>query len=265
MFGNPQMIAEVLTELPDVRWVQSSWAGVAPLIGHPRRNYHLTGIKNVFGPQMAEYVLGYLLAHELRIFERYEKQQTRTWFPEASGVLHGKRLGVLGTGSIGSYVAEASLAFGMRPTGFSRSGQGKAPFEKVYDAASIVDFLEPLDYAVATLPATAETRHILNKETLSALPNHAVLVNIGRSATINTDHLTAALDEQRIAGAILDVFDEEPLSRSNPIWNTKNLIVTAHIAAISHPLLVVPIFIDNYHRLREGRELQYLIDFDVGY
>lgn len=265
LFGNPQMIADVLSEMPNVRWVQSSWAGVNPLIDHPRRDYRLTGIKDVFGPQMAEYVLGYLLAHELRILERYKKQQAHTWFPEASGVLHGKQLGVLGTGSIGSYIAKAALGFGMRPTGLSRSGCAKEPFEKVFDTASIADFLQPLDYAVATLPATTQTQHVLNERTLAALPSHAVLINIGRSATINTDHLISALENQFIAGAVLDVFEEEPLSPSNPLWKTKNLIVTAHIAAISHPLLVVPIFIDNYHRQREGRELQYVVDFNVGY
>ena len=265
LFGNPQMIAELLAKMPDVRWVQSSWAGVTPLINHPRRDYQLTGVKDVFGPQMAEYVLGYLLAHELRILERREHQQARSWFPEASGVLTGKRLGVLGTGSIGSYIAGAAHGFGLRPTGLSRSGRTKAPFEQVFDPTAITDFLRPLDYVVAALPATAETQHLLNQETLAALPRRAVLVNVGRSATVNTQHLLSALDNGSIAGAVLDVFDEEPLPATSPVWSAKNLTVTAHIAAISHPLLVVPIFVDNYHRHLEGRELRYLVDFEAGY
>ena len=105
LFGNPQLIADILPSMPTVEWVQSTWAGVTPLIEAERRDYVLTGVKDVFGPQMSEYTFGYLLAHELRILERHERQTARIWHRAHSGVLDGKTLGIMGTGSIGSHIA----------------------------------------------------------------------------------------------------------------------------------------------------------------
>ena len=105
LFGSPLAIAGALPSMPSVEWVQSSWAGVTPLIGLDRRDYVLTGIKGVFGRQMAEYVAGYLLAHELRIIRRYDEQRARRWWEGVSGSVTGKRIGILGTGSIGRDIA----------------------------------------------------------------------------------------------------------------------------------------------------------------
>ena len=82
---------------------------------------------------------------------------------------------------------------------------------------------------------------------------------------MDTPALVAALESDRLAGAALDVFDEEPLPTASPLWRTKNLQVTPHIAAMSHPLLIVPVFVENYRRFRAGDELNYVIDFDRGY
>ena len=97
LFGRPDMIAEILSNMPTVDWVQSTWAGVTPLIEAKRRDYVLTGVKDVFGPQMSEYVIGYLLAHELRVLERMLEQQKHNWFKGLSGALHGKHLGMSAT------------------------------------------------------------------------------------------------------------------------------------------------------------------------
>ena len=108
VFGSPGMIVQILDQMPTVDWVQSSWAGVTPLIDAPRRDYVLTGVKGVFGPQMAEYTLGHLLAHELRLQERLKAQRAHEWLGIHSGTLTGKRLGVMGTGSIGAAIASAA-------------------------------------------------------------------------------------------------------------------------------------------------------------
>jgi phosphoglycerate dehydrogenase-like enzyme len=145
VFGDPSMIGEVLQEMPTVEWVQSSWAGVTPLITHPRRGYVLTGVKDVFGPQMSEYVLGYLLAHELRILERKAAQQRRSWFKDSSGMLEGKRLGIMGTGSIGRHIANSAAVFGITSFGLSRSGAATEGFENVFAVARLHDLLEQCD------------------------------------------------------------------------------------------------------------------------
>ena len=265
LFGNPAMIASVLDDLPGVRWVQSTWAGVTPLTDHARRDYLLTGVKGVFGPQMSEYTLGYLLAHELRIRERREAQTAHRWDKTQSGLLASRCLGVMGTGSIGADIAASAAALGMRTIGLSRSGRAAPGFEKVYTVAELHEFLAACDHCVSTLPSTAETDALLDAAALACLPPHAVFVNVGRSNVVVDDALIAALRAGQLAGAVLDVFDEEPLPEDSPLWDAPGLTVTAHIAAISHPDLIVPIFVDNHARFAAGEALRYVVDFDAGY
>ena len=265
LFGSPGMIVQLMDRMPGVEWVQSSWAGVTPLIDAPRRDYVLTGVKDVFGPQMAEYSLGLLLAHELKLHERKRAQAAREWLGTHSGTLTGKRLGVMGTGSIGAAIAKAAGAFGMSSVGFSRSGNAVDGFEAVFPAEGLEAFLGDIDYLVATLPATPETTGLLNAKTLSLLPAHGYFINVGRSNVVDDDALISALSSGALAGAALDVFDEEPVPPASPLWDTPNLTMTAHIAAISHPLLIVPIFVENYRRYAAGEPLKYVVDFDLGY
>ena len=265
LFGSPGMIVQLMDRMPGVEWVQSSWAGVTPLIDAPRRDYVLTGVKDVFGPQMAEYSLGLLLAHELKLHERRRAQAAREWLGTHSGTLTGKRLGVMGTGSIGAAIAKAAGAFGMSSVGFSRSGNAVDGFEAVFPAEGLEAFLGDIDYLVATLPATPETTGLLNAKTLSLLPAHGYFINVGRSNVVDDDALISALSSGALAGAALDVFDEEPVPPASPLWDTPNLTMTAHIAAISHPLLIVPIFVENYRRYAAGEPLKYVVDFDLGY
>jgi phosphoglycerate dehydrogenase-like enzyme len=265
VFGNPDMIAGILPELPGVGWVQSSWAGVTPLIAIDRRDYVLTGVKDVFGPQISEYVMGYLLAHELKVLERMNQQRNHNWFDDSSGVLRGKCLGIMGTGSIGAHIANTARVFGVKVTGLSRSGGPSSAFDKVMPVAQLHEFLEETDYLVATLPQTDGTENLLDKAALAKLPAHAYFINVGRSNVVNGKALADALRNNELAGAALDVFDEEPIPRKSPLWNTPGLSITAHIAAISHPSLIVPIFVENYRRYCDKQPLKYVVDFDRGY
>jgi len=265
VFGNPGMIADILPTMPTVDWVQSSWAGVTPLMTLACHDYVLTGIKDVFGPQMSEYVIGYLLAHELKILQRMHEQGQRNWFNHCSGALAGKRLGIMGTGSIGQHIAQSASKFGVKVTGLSRSAAAAPGFEKVLPVARLHDFLKEIDYLAATLPQTAATDKLLDATALANLPAHAYFVNVGRSNVVDDDALIDALKNGRLAGAALDVFDKEPVPCDSPLWDAPNLSVTAHIAAISHPSLIVPIFIDNYQRYTRGHPLRYVIDFAAGY
>jgi phosphoglycerate dehydrogenase-like enzyme len=265
VFGNPAMIGEVLQEMPGVDWVQSSWAGVTPLIEHPRRDYVLTGVKDVFGPQMSEYVLGYLLAHQLKIRRRQEEQRAHNWFRDSSGMLEGKCLGIMGTGSIGQHIAHSASNFGMAVTGLSRSGSPAPGFTDVLPVAKLHEFLEQCDYLVSVLPDTASTECLLDATALAKLPANGYFVNVGRSNVVDDAALIDALQNATLAGAALDVFDQEPIPRDSPLWDTPNLSITAHIAAISQPDLVVPIFVDNYRRYAKGQPLKHVIDFAAGY
>jgi phosphoglycerate dehydrogenase-like enzyme len=265
LFGNPQEIAGLLPHMPTVAWVQSSWAGVTPLIDAPRRDYTLTGVKGVFGPQMSEYVLGYLLAHALKINGRLEQQRRRRWYREQSGTLAGKSIGIMGTGSIGAHIAATASAFNLNTLGLSRSGNAVDGFDAVWRPTGMNAFLARSHYLVSTLPATPETDRLLNANTLAKLPEGAVFVNVGRSNVVDHAALVDALTTGRLAAAVLDVFEEEPLPQDSPLWEAPNLFITAHVAAISHPLLIVPVFIENYRRFVAGEPLKYAVDFDAGY
>ena len=265
LFGNPDMIAEVLPKMPTVDWVQSSWAGVTPLMTLDHRDYVLTGIKDVFGPQMSEYVIGYLLAHELKVLQRMSEQREHNWFKSYSGTLQGKRLGIMGTGSIGQHIATTAKHFGATVTGLSRSGADVPGFEKVLPVAQLNDFLEECDYVVAVLPRTAATDKLLDAAALARLPAHAYFINVGRSNVVDDAALMDALQNNRLAGAALDVFDEEPIPEDSPLWDTPNLSITAHVAAVSYTSLIVPIFVENYRRYLKQQPLNYVIDFAAGY
>ena len=265
LFGDPDMLAEILPDLPDVDWVQSTWAGITPLTAVGRRDYVLTGVKNVFGPQMTEYVLGYLLAHELRVVERDKQQAAGNWFDSPSGLLHGKRLGIMGTGSIGAHIARMARALGLEVRGLSLSGTQSPDFDDVQAVGELHSFLETVDYLVSVLPATRGTTHLLDAAALARLPTHAFFINVGRGNVVDDDALIDALRNSRLAGAVLDVFDEEPVPSDSPLWKTPNLTITAHIAAASHPALIVPIFIENYRRYCNNEPLKFVIDLDKGY
>jgi len=265
LLGDPVSIAHILADMPTVKWVQSTWAGVTPLLEIERRDYVLTGIKDVFGPQMSEYVLGYMLAHELRITERLTEQRSHQWCESASGTLLGKKIGVMGTGSIGEAIASRAHRNGMVVTGLSRSGRPNSTFEDVYTTADMAGFLSELDYLVSVLPDTPETDNLLDEASLAHLSSHACFINVGRANVVDDDALIQALNSNALGGAVLDVFDEEPVPEDSPLWDTPNLLMTPHIAAISHPELIVPIFLQNYERFITGRTLMNLIDFEHGY
>ncbi|MDT8319270.1 MAG: D-2-hydroxyacid dehydrogenase [Xanthomonadales bacterium] len=265
VLGQPDLVAAVLPRLPELRWVQSTWAGVTPLIDNPRRDYLLTGVKGVFGPQMAEYVLAYLLAREIRIIERRASQRAHAWWPEPSGTLRGKTLGLIGTGSIGRDIARAARAFGMRLQGLNRDGHPVDGFERVFAAVELHDFLAAPEYVVVVLPATRASDRLLDARAFRAMRNDAFLVNVGRGNVIDERALVRALSAGELAGAVLDVFQNEPLPAASPLWDAPRLTVTAHVAADSRPPDIAAIFQDNYRRFIAGEPLKYVVDFEQGY
>ncbi len=265
VLGRPDFVARILATEPPLRWAQSTWAGVTPLIELPYRDYQLTGVKEVFGPQMAEYVMGYLLAHELSIEARRERQRQHLWDNFHSGRVGGKTLGVMGTGSIGIAIATMARQLGLRVLGYNSKGAATEAFELVYSRESLHTFLKQCDYLVGVLPDLPATTGLLGAEALAVMKRTAVLINVGRGNLIDAEALCLALREGHIAAAVLDVFAEEPLPTSSPLWDTPGLTVTAHVAAVSHPQDIAAIFVDNFQRYREGQPLKYLVDFDKGY
>ena len=265
LFGDPSLIAGLLPGMPTVEWVQSTWAGVTHLLVGGRSDYMLTNVRGIFGPLMTEYVLAYMLANEIGILQRVEHQRRREWPNDVSGTLRGKRLGIMGTGSIGAHIAGALHPFGMHVSGLSRSGSAVGGFDRVFRVDQLESFLRDLDYLVCVLPHTAHTDRLLDADALAALPDRAYLINVGRGNVLDHGALAAALRDGRLSGAVLDVFEHEPLPPEDPLWTTPNLLVTGHVAAHSHPADIVPIFLRNYHRFVSGEPLEFVVDFARGY
>jgi len=268
-FGEPALLRQVMPALTAARWVQSTWAGVEPLLDPAlRRDYILTNARGVFGAQMSEYVFAYLLARERKLFEKQASQAAGRWDPAPPTRLRGKQLGLLGVGTIGAALARTAKHFGMRVKGFTRASEDSADVDEYFHgplADVAAAFGSDLDYLVCVMPDTAATHHLIDDALLRALPPRAVFVNPGRGGVVDEAALAAALRGRRLAGAVLDVFDREPLQADHVFWRLPNVLITSHTAALSAPSDIAPIFIDNYGRLRRGEPLQYRVNFERGY
>lgn len=266
LLGDPTRVREALPRMQALRWVQLSWAGVEPMLDPAlRRDYVLTNIRGVFGPLMSEYVFGYLLAHERKILARHEATRAGRWDTTLPGTLQRKTLGLVGVGSIGAHLAATGKHFGMTVHGYTRSSRECPDVDRYFHGAEKVAFASSLDYLVAVLPNTAGTRRVIDAEMLAALPAHAVVVNAGRGDTLDDVALVDALNAGRLAGAVLDVFPEEPLPPEHVLWRTANVHITCHTSAPSFPADIVGVFADNYRRFAAGQPLRYVVDFERGY
>ena len=265
-FGEPSLLREILPAMTALRWLQATWAGVEPLLDPAlRRDYILTNARGVFGGLMAEYVFAYVLAHERLLLRKHASQQERRWDHEAPGTLRGKLIGIVGIGSIGAALARTAKHFGMRVHGYTRASETCADVDAYFHGAARLAFANDLDYLVTVAPDTPDTRHLIDAVFLSALPRRAVLVNPGRGSTVDEAALASALRDGRLAGAVLDVFQTEPLPADHELWRAPNVLITSHTAALSQPDDIAPVFIDNYGRWVRGEALKYQVDFARGY
>jgi phosphoglycerate dehydrogenase-like enzyme len=260
------LLASALPRLDRLQWVQANWAGVEPLLEPSlRRDYVLTNARGVFGRLMSEYVFGYLLAHERRIIDRYLSQRARRWDRTPPGTLWGKQIGLLGVGSIGAQLARTAKAFGMRVKGYTRWSETSSDVDAYFHGDDRVAFAEGLDYLVNVMPATKATRHLVDEVLLRALPEGAVFVSPGRGRVVDEQALACALRKGRLAAAILDVFNQEPLPSDHEFWSMPNVLITSHTAALNVPADLAALFAENYLRLRRGEPLLHQVDFELGY
>jgi len=266
VLGDPPLISEVLASADRLEWVQSSWAGVEQLcIPGLRRDYTLTSAKGMFGTLVSEYVMTYLFAFERRVFEMRSNQLKRHWKPLSYRRAKDITLGIIGLGSIGRQLALTAGHFGLRVTGLNRSGKPCEEVAEVYTVEKIAEFLEQPDYVVNTLPATSQTNQLINSDTLKMMKSAAVLMNVGRGNSISEPDLVCALEDGVIGGAVLDVFENEPLPTESPLWQMPNVYITPHMAATSFPEDIAEMFIQNYLRFLRQETLQHVVDFELRY
>ena len=249
-----------------LRWVQNMGAGVERfLIPELPKGVALTRIAGIFGPWMAEYVLGWCLWHTQRT-ELFRAQQRESRWRQVDPLrLHGAELCIVGLGDIGRTIARAARGVGMRVSGVSQSGRKAPGVDRVYRARDLGSPLASADFVVLTVPLTPATRGLIGARELASMKPSAWLINIGRGPLVDGEALLEALSEKRIGGAILDVFDEEPLPADHPLWKLENVVITPHISGPSTPDEIGPIFDDNLRRYLARRPLRFEVDRKRGY
>ncbi len=264
--ADPPLAAPLLGLGKNLKWLQSTYAGVDKLLSTQQRtDYLLTNVREMFGPMMSEYVFGYLIAHFRNHHAYRDLQKQKIWQAQPDQQLRNKRILIIGTGSIGQHLAKTAKMFAMQTIGISRSGENKPAFDDCYNVTALAQELPLADIIVSVLPSSPQTHRILDKSQLSRLKSDAIFFNVGRGNAVDLVALNEQLKAQPRMRAVLDVFDVEPLIKTDDIWQRENVIITPHVAAPSSPEQVINIFAENYRRWLKGIDIKYQIDFKLGY
>ncbi len=276
-------------DAPALRWIQLNTAGADTLLGGPlvERGVAVTTASGIHAIPMAEYVFAMLLGWCRRLPEMLTWQRRSQW-PEAADrerlfvprEIHGQTLGIVGYGSIGRHVARLAKAFGMRVLamrrgerrehGFTVPGtgdpEGTLP-DRYVEPDALHELLTESDVVLNALPLTAQTRNYFGREAFAAMRSNAIFINIGRGATCDEEALAQALRERRIEAALLDVFAQEPLPSSSPLWGLQGVMISPHVAgwAPNYNERATELFAENLRRYAAGEPLLNRLDPARGY
>lgn len=215
--------------------------------------------------QMSEYALYWALRHHRDIDKYAASQRARQWKVEDFVDTIHRRIGILGLGTIGQDTAKKFAALGFPTAGWSRTAKDLPGIKTFYGADGFKRLLAESDILVNVLPLTRDTRGILDAKAFAALPKGAYFINMARGGHVVDDALLAALNSNHLGGAVLDVFNQEPLPPDHAYWTHPKVHVTPHIAGATNPRTASPGVIENIKRLRSGGELMHRIDPKMGY
>jgi phosphoglycerate dehydrogenase-like enzyme len=261
---------DLLAAAGRLRWLQAPGASPPPgfffpeLVNHP---VVVTNMRGVYRANLANHVMAFVLAFARGLPWFWARQARAEWSRSAgqAGIvdLGASTALIVGVGQVGAEVARRCQAFGMRVTGVDAR---PAEVPVVVDELDTPDGLERLlpgaDFVVLTVPHTPDTEGMIGTGRFELMKPSAVLVNVGRGATVRLDDLVDALDSGRIAGAALDVFETEPLPPFHPLWSRSNVIITPHVAGFGQDTDSErrDLLVDNCGRFVEGRPLRYVVD-----
>lgn len=262
---------EVLSADSKLKWIQAWSAGVdkMPLRELEEKGIQLTNASGVHSVPITEHIFAMILAFNRNLHLAIRQQSNNKW--DTSGTfteLAGKTIVIVGVGQIGSHTARVAQAFGMRTVGVRNSGKSDPNVESMYKVDQLDEALAQGDYIVNILPLTDETRGLFNKARFSAMKDSAFFVNVGRGQTVVTDDMVQALQSGGLAGAGLDVFEEEPLPADHPLWNLDNVLMTPHMAGDTdrYGERAVDIFLENLKHYVNGEPLsRNVIDYSKSY
>ena len=255
---------------PKLKWIHCIGAGVEhmlPMDWLPE-GVTLTNNKGVHAAKAAEFGLMSVLMLHSHIPAVVTNQRLKIYDSLYASPIAGKTLLVIGTGSLGGSAAKKVQALGVHVIGVNRSGRAVDGCDEIITTDQLDDALPRADYVLAATPDTPETRGLLNRQRLNLLKTTAGIINIGREAIMDYEALCDKLDEGSLRGAILDVFDPEPIDKSSRLWHTKNLIITPHISADdgdAYIPMTLTLFFQNMQLFLAGKPLLNPVNPDLGY
>ena len=260
--------AGLLASFPNLKLIVSLGMGVDHLLSDDKQPaaVPITRIMDdgLIG-QMSEYALYWALRHHLDIDKYAASQRARQWKVEDFVDTIHRRIGILGLGTIGQDTAKKFAALGFPTAGWSRTAKDLPGIKTFYGADGFKRLLAESDILVNVLPLTRDTRGILDAKAFAALPKGAYFINMARGGHVVDDALLAALNSNHLGGAVLDVFNQEPLPPDHAYWTHPKVHVTPHIAGATNPRTASPGVIENIKRLRSGGQLMHRIDPKTGY
>jgi phosphoglycerate dehydrogenase-like enzyme len=262
-------LREGATRAKSLRWVHSIGAGVENLCRDVAGTDIIVTNSHVHGDVIAEHVMSLVLAHGRRLPAVLARQAEGRWMRDGAigTVVRGRTMGVIGLGAIGTELARRAAAFGMRVWGVRRSGSAVPGVDRVVGPDRLDEVLRAADVLAVTLPFTAETRGLIGARELARLPRGAFVVNVGRGGIVDETALAAAIQSGHLAGAGLDVFEQEPLPAASPLWRLPGVIITPHVGGSFPGFLdrAVPFFCENLRRYLAGEPLLNRVDVARGY
>ena len=262
--------ADLARVAPKLRLIHIIGAGVEHLCPMDWVPEGVTVVNNrgAHADKAGEYGLMAVLMLHNRVPAIIGNQRREHWESLYSTPVAGKTLLVIGVGSIGAAVARRCRALGVRVLGVSRHGRPVDAVDEMHSPDRLDDLLPGADFVLVAVPLTPETRNLLDARRQELMKPGAGVVNVGRAATVDYGALTANLLSGRLSGAVLDVFDPEPLPAGSPLWSAPNLVITPHVSADdgdSYVALTLELVFRNLERLLEGRPLVNVVRPELGY
>ncbi|XP_064643535.1 glyoxylate/hydroxypyruvate reductase A-like [Lineus longissimus] len=278
LIADPLLLGGYVQEMPNLKWMQSTWAGVDSIFRRIDKNkalpsFPLTRLAGAFGPAMAEFTLAHILAHERRIVDVHEDKKRREWLGRTRAdyrILSTLSIGILGLGDIGAEVAKYCKYFGMTVWGLVRRDVAKEQQSKYVDHyrlnSQMSEVLKSCDYICSLLPSTTDTRDMLSGDLLSACKEKKpVFINVGRGDVIDEASIINAIRSGWISKAVLDVHKIEPLPQDSLLWDEPNVFISPHASVCSPPEMIFGVFKENMEHYSKGEPLKYSVNWETGY
>jgi D-2-hydroxyacid dehydrogenase (NADP+) len=254
----------LLSQAVNLKWVQVTTSGVNYLLGRPslKKDVILTTCRGIHGPQVSEMAFLLMLALSRNFPEVIRNQDRRIWERWPGILLHHKRVGIVGLGVIGEEIARKCKAFGMTVFGVDTLKKELDSVDFFSGPEALPQVAETVDYLILVVPSTPETERIVGARVLERMKPTAFLINLARGEVVDEEALIKALEGGKIAGAALDALSTEPLPKDHPLWGTRNVIISPHVAGMSdhYREQVMPILEKNLRRFLDG-ERRNLINF----